>query len=225
MCGCDNYINVVQRKQNQEIRTIQYYNGKSYYYLYDYYEHFSNKKDIPTEAELFYFYYLPPDKRIDIEDCIQQLPPLSNNEKYSIEGKRFYIYQDDDIKNPIFIFEKNDTPIGVSDGWIYVSEDFDFMFPEIQSQQPIAFIVYDTSWNIIDTVTNSETIERIIEDIRLKKDITDYLSVATTIEYRIYAKFDNSPFLQNIALNNDSGFQYIPSYSENHSIYSNKIIN
>lgn len=217
MCSCDNYtyVDIIQRSSNQEMRTIQYYNGKSYYYLYDYHMHFSNQKTIPNEAELFYFYYLPPENRIDIEVCISQLPPLSQTEKYSIQSNQFYIYQGDDVKNPILIFEKNNTPLGVSDGWFYVAEDYDFVFPEIQLQTPVAFVIYDTSWNIIDTVTNSDTIQRLLQDISQKKEIIDYLPVSNAIEYRIYAKFDSSPFMQSIALNNDSGFQYIPSYSEN----------
>ncbi len=210
-------IQVVEFTINDETHIDELeYNGTTYYscdnYISQYY------KDILDEGE-FVSQRFPRSmepysldlQRVDLSNCIEFLPNLPDGQEYSIEKEAYYIYAKDSITKPSMIYACGDS----YEEW-FISEDFDFTMPTIETHNITDIVVYERYGGNFICITDEEKISEIITIKNNREDISKYV---TTEEYGdwfdIRIRYDNSPFTERIGvLREDGTFVYTESLQE-----------
>lgn len=116
----------------------------------------------------------------------------------------YFIFKGDDPKSPIVIYKEN-LGFGIS-GWLYVKDGFDYQFEDIETHEIVEiFVEHVDTWSTKDSIV----IERIKTAILNKEDLVPIISEYTDIEwYRLYVRYENSPFVQEIGRQKNGEFQY-----------------
>lgn len=200
-CKLNFGVNAVSKSYTTETQNaILTYNGKKYYNLQDFHKYITSESQTiqsPYSIQDFYPYELLETDRVHLKDFLDTLPKLETGYYYA--DKHYYIFKNDAKDFPHIIFEENTFPGGPSDGWYYIAEDFDFVMPNIQKDEIIAFVIYDDSWNEIQRITDKAQIKDITQGILNKTDISPTLNNAGDC-WRLYGVYSNCPFSQIIAM-------------------------
>lgn len=212
-------IDVIQHISNDETHVNELiYNGQKYYecssnYLGDNYEKiFANNSVFPRQ---FPGSMIPYElkKQIDLSICVEYLPELEKGQKYVISEDKYFIYANDSITKPTIIYIYDDSSYYE---W-YVSEDFDFVMPTIDTHEITDITLYgDSYYDMLVCITDEDKIDEIIT----AKDNGDDISKCVTVEEYgdwsyIYINYKDSPFSERIGvLHDDGNFTYTKPWQE-----------
>lgn len=197
---------VVEKSYNDNpIETTLYYNGKKYYELgnlSDYYA--SQGKKIPNSINNFGVYNLFVNERMDLSEYTAYLFP---DDSRWIEHNTYYIYKNDSKEHPIVIFEKNNMPLGPSDGWYYFSEDFEFQMPTVRTDLVYEILLTNDTSNILWSTNHTEEIKQIISALQKSENICCVLNNYTNVPWKfLYVRYSNNPFVENIGWQDNGCF-------------------
>lgn len=161
---------------------------------------------IPYDFEFGQSRELLPDDRIDIAKV------LINKEKTYVFPKTYYVYKGDTFDSPNVIYEENKS-FGVS-GWLYIKNGFNYASADIESSEIIeVFAEYIDKWSTEDKAV----IERVKTAILNGEDLVPIISEYTDIEWsRLYIRFENTPFVQQVGWQENGKFQYNLRTIRNH---------
>lgn len=154
--------------------------------------------EVPYDFEFGKNRHLLPNDRIDISDVLI-------NDKYSyVLPKTYYVYKGDTFDSPNVIYKQNHG-FGTA-GWLYIKEGFDYTSANIETHKIVeVFVEHVDVWSTED----SAVIERVKMAILNKENLVPIVSEYTDIEwYRLYVRYENSPFVQEIGTQKSGEFQY-----------------
>ena len=210
-------VDVIEYIHNEEtyIHELKY-NGTTYYSSDNYIS--QHYKDILDEGE-FVSQHFPRNmepysldlQKVDLSNCTDFLPKLPEGQEYSIEKESYYIYAKDSVIKPSMIYACGDS----YEEW-FISEDFDFTMPTIETHNVADIVVYERYGGNFICITDEEKISEIITIKNNREDISKYV---TTEEYGdwfdIRIRYENSPFTERIGvLREDGTFVYTESLQE-----------
>ena len=210
-------VDVIEYIHNEEtyIHELKY-NGTTYYSSDNYIS--QHYKDILDEGE-FVSQHFPRNmepysldlQKVDLSNCTDFLPKLPEGQEYSIEKESYYIYAKDSVIKPSMIYACGDS----YEEW-FISEDFDFTMPTIETHDIADIVVYERYGGNFICITDEEKISEIITIKNNREDISKYV---TTEEYGdwfdIRIRYENSPFTERIGvLREDGTFVYTESLQE-----------
>lgn len=213
-------VDVIEYIHNEEtyIHELKY-NGTTYYSCDNYIS--KCYKDILEEGE-FVSQRFPRNmepysldlQKIDLSVCTEFLPELPEGQEYNIEKESYYIYAKDSIIKPSIIYAYGDS----YEEW-FISEDFDFTMPTIETHDIADIVVYERYGGKSICIADEETINEIITARNNCEDISKYV---TTEEYGdwfdVRIRYDNSPFTERIGvLGEDGTFKYTESLQEKYT--------
>ena len=210
-------VDVIEYIHNEEtyIHELKY-NGTTYYSSDNYIS--QHYKDILDEGE-FVSQHFPRNmepysldlQKVDLSNCTDFLPKLPEGQEYSIEKEAYYIYAKDSVIKPSMIYACGDS----YEEW-FISEDFDFTMPTIETHDIADIVVYERYGGKFICITDEEEISEIITIKNNREDVSKYV---TTEEYGdwfdIRIRYENSPFTERIGvLREDGTFVYTESLQE-----------
>ncbi len=155
-------------------------------------------KQIPYDFQFGQNRHLLPNDRIDITKV------LTNKEQTYVLPKTYYVYKGDNFNSPNVIYKQNNS-FGTS-GWLYIKDGFNYALTNVETHKIIeVFVEHVDIWSTEDPIV----IERIKTAIINSEDLISVISEYTDIEwYRLYIRYENSPFVHEIGRQKNGKFQY-----------------
>ena len=155
--------------------------------------------------------FLPlPDGLSALEEATNDAVAISADGKQIVVAmnadapKTYYVYKGDTFDSPNVIYKQNHG-FGTA-GWLYIKEGFDYTSANIETHKIVeVFVEHVDVWSTED----SAVIERVKMAILNKGNLVPIVSEYTDIEwYRLYVRYENSPFVQEIGTQKSGEFQY-----------------